>query len=82
MPATSAGMTAVSVAPQKQNTGEMFSPVSNCFAVTGLVVVNPRIQNAPSRIAPTNTNTAHTASTLSFKAWSTCASLFRGMHEV
>ena len=42
MPATSAGMTAVSVAPQKQNTGEMFSPVSNCFAVAGLVVVNPR----------------------------------------
>jgi hypothetical protein len=33
--------------------------------------VDTRTQNAPSRIAPTNANTAKTASTLSLKARST-----------
>jgi hypothetical protein len=35
------------------------------------LVVGLRTQNAPSKIAPTKANTAHTASTLSFKARST-----------
>jgi hypothetical protein len=59
----------------KQNTGEACSPVSDFSAgftpAIFALAWAARTQNAPRRIAPTKTNTAHTASISIFKVRAT-----------
>jgi hypothetical protein len=69
MAGTSPAMTAINTFQKTKTPERIFSPVSNCLPFAGFVLSSiPESQNAPSRTAPTNTNTAHTARTLSFKA--------------
>ncbi len=65
-------------ANKNENTGADAAPVSLNFgrrldatALEGFWRLDSRTQNAPSKIAPTKKNTAHTARTLSFKVTST-----------
>jgi hypothetical protein len=66
------------LAYKNEDTGADAAPVSLNFgrrldatAREGFWRLDSRTQNAPSKIAPTKKNTAHTARTLSFKVTST-----------